>query len=226
MPASIWDFGRRRISPSSMYRDHVLTWLRYIDDVLMIWRGTLDNLHDFMRELNTNQGNIRLTYNFDQRKLSFLDLQITLENGQLSTCTFRKKTAANTLLQATSHHPQWLKNGIPVGQFLRIKRNCTSAADYRRESLELYARFRERGYSHRQIKRDKKKAAMKDRMCLLRNEPVVNESPPEKIDPVRIITAFGSQWNKVRSILEKHWGILTNSPELARIVSTSPKLVA
>lgn len=41
------------------------------------------------------------------------------------TCTSRKETAANTLLRADSHHPIWLKDGIPVGQFLRIKRNCT-----------------------------------------------------------------------------------------------------
>lgn len=48
----------------------------------------------------------------------------------------------------------------------------------------------------------------------------------ETKEPVWIITTFGSQWNKVRSILEKNWGILTNAPELTRIVSTSPKLVA
>lgn len=45
-------------------------------------------------------------------------------------------------------------------------------------------------------------------------------------DPVRIITAFGFQWDNVRSIFEKHWGILTNAPELKKIVSPSPKHVA
>lgn len=156
----LWE--EEEVYPSPMYRDHVLTWLRYIDDLLMLWKGTLDSLHKFMRELNMNERNIRLTYNFHKKKLSFLDLQITLEKGQLSTCTFRKETADNTLQHATSHHPHWLKNGIPVGQFLRIKRNCTEAADYRLESLDLYARFRERGYSHRQIRRARRKVAMRD----------------------------------------------------------------
>lgn len=38
--------------------------------------------------------------------------------------------------------------------------------------------------------------------------------------------AFGAQWNSVRNILERHWGILTNSPGLTDIVGTSPKIVA
>lgn len=50
--------------------------------------------------------------------------------------------------------------------------------------------------------------------------------PPMTNEPIRIITAFGSQWNSVCTILDKHWGILTNSPDLAKIVRTSPLLVA
>lgn len=76
------------VYPSSMYRTHVLTWLRYINYVFMLWRGTLDDLHQFMSELNMNEQNIRLTYNIDQNELPFLDLLITQESGQLSTCTF------------------------------------------------------------------------------------------------------------------------------------------
>lgn len=67
---------------------------------------------------------------------------------------------------------------------------------------------------------------MRDRESLLHIKPITNEPSKEMKEPVLIITAFGSQWNKVCSILEKHWGILTNAPELNRIVSSSPKLVA
>lgn len=147
-----------------------------------------------------------------------------MKNGQLSTCAFRKNTPANTLLYATSHHPHWLKNGIPVGQFLHIKRNCTDADDFRRESQDMYVRFCERGYLHRQIKRAKKKAASKDRHNY--QELLTAKFPPMTNEPIRIITAFGSQWNSVCTILDKHWGILTNSPDLAKIVRTSPLLVA
>lgn len=44
--------------------------------------------------------------------------------------------------------------------------------------------------------------------------------------PVRVITQFGARWNTVRDILQKHWEILTNTPDLANIVGPSPKMVA
>lgn len=72
-----------------------------------------------MDELGQNTQNIHFTYVIDPHEISFLDLSIRLEKGKLLT-----KTAANTLLSADSHHPRPLIQGIPVGQFLRIRRNC------------------------------------------------------------------------------------------------------
>lgn len=48
---------------------------------------------------------IRLTYTYDPNSLPFLDLLITIVGGRFETKTYRKITAANTLLQASSHHP-------------------------------------------------------------------------------------------------------------------------
>lgn len=41
-----------------------------------------------------------------------------------------------------------------------------------------------------------------------------------------MITQFGAQWDTVRDILHKHWGILTSAPGLAKIVGPSPKMAA
>lgn len=83
----------------------------------------------------------------DPCEISFLYLTIRLEEGKLVTKTFLKKTAAKTLLYVGSHHPKSLIYGIPVGQFLRIRRNCSKDDDYRHEVDDLYKRFTERGYS-------------------------------------------------------------------------------
>lgn len=42
-------------------------------------------------QLNINERNICLTYTYDKAQISFLDLKIGLENGKISTCTFRKR---------------------------------------------------------------------------------------------------------------------------------------
>lgn len=44
--------------------------------------------------------------------------------------------------------------------------------------------------------------------------------------PVRLITTYGTQWESVRKILQKHWNILTNNKKLANIVGDGPKMVA
>lgn len=46
-----------------------------------------------------------------------------------------------------------------------------------------------------------------------------------KPGPVRLIMHFGAQWDTVRKVLQKHWGILTNCPAIANIVGLSPKTV-
>lgn len=79
----------------SMYLGHVCTWLRYIDDILMIWEVSRAKLMEFMEELGNNTHNIHLTYVVDSHEISFLDLYIRLEGGKLVTETYRKETAAS-----------------------------------------------------------------------------------------------------------------------------------
>lgn len=76
------------VYPSLMYLGHCLLWLRYIDDVIMLWNGASEDLVTFMEELNSNDRNIRLTYTYNSETLSFLDLFINIEGGKLQTRTF------------------------------------------------------------------------------------------------------------------------------------------
>lgn len=116
------------------YLVHVKTWIRYIDDIFVIWTGDIASFHDFIDYLNINDRNIHLTYTVDRTLIPFLDLRIGLKEGRIVTSTFRNETAANTLLQADSHHPPCQKNSIPIGEFMRIKRNCSETSMYNTES--------------------------------------------------------------------------------------------
>lgn len=143
----------------------------------------------------------------------------------IKTKTFRKPTAANTLLQASSDHPKSLIKAIPVGQFLRARRNCSDPDDFIAESKDLYNRFRERGYSHSCIREARRRATRTDRLTLLAKK----KKDPKLLDsqgPPRIITKFGAHWDQVRSILNQHWHILSESPILGKIVGTRLLLTA
>ncbi|XP_077148931.1 uncharacterized protein LOC143809817 [Ranitomeya variabilis] len=83
--------------------------------------------------------------------VTFLDLQVTSNNGFIFTKLFRKPTATNSLLDYRSIHPLHTRNGVPTGQFLRVRRNCTADEDFRIEAHNLTDRFKERHYPRRSI---------------------------------------------------------------------------
>lgn len=143
---------------------------------------------------------------------------------QLQTRTFRKQSAANTLLLASSHHPLSLIRGIPIGRLFCICRNCLDEVGYRSETEDLYWRFRNRGYSHKTIWWAWKRASSSKQENLIRPSVATPSSP--NLSPVRIITRYGSQWNEVRSILAKDWHILNRSNSLSQIAGSRPLLVS
>lgn len=54
---------------SSMYLGLARTWLRYIDNILMVWAGSTTELIAFMDELDHNSRNIHLTFVADPHEI-------------------------------------------------------------------------------------------------------------------------------------------------------------
>ncbi|KAM4028630.1 uncharacterized protein ACNLHF_023918 [Anomaloglossus baeobatrachus] len=136
-------FGDGGIGTSS----HVQCWLRYIDDVLFFWQGTVEQLDEFMGQLNTNDLNIKLTYKYSSRRIDFLDINIEVDSlSSIQTTMYRKSTSVNALLHASSAHTSTIR-AIPTGQFLRIRRICSSDQSFERQATELRRRFQDRGYT-------------------------------------------------------------------------------
>ncbi|CAJ0953057.1 unnamed protein product [Ranitomeya imitator] len=165
------------LSDPVVHVDKVHHWIRYIDDVFFIWEGTIEHLNEFMSRLNVNDLNIKLTFSHG-RQINFLDLDVFVSpQGVIETNVYRKPTATNTLLHASSSHRQSTINGIPIGQHLRIKRICSSQEQFQDQAQDLYHRFRKCGYSHRQIRKGYKRA------CLTpRNELLYQTTPKKKDD--------------------------------------------
>ncbi|CAJ0958401.1 unnamed protein product [Ranitomeya imitator] len=115
--------------------------------------GSLDGLNRFMNTLNNNNINVKLTFHTG-RSLDFLDLKITVtQEGCISTDVFRKPTATNALLQADSSHLKSTIRGIPIGQFLRLRRICSEDKQFEHQATDSTQRFMARGYSSRCINR-------------------------------------------------------------------------
>ncbi|XP_056406730.1 uncharacterized protein LOC130298192 [Hyla sarda] len=202
--------------------ERVLFWARYIDDVLMIWQGTTDELESFMRQLNHNTKNIKVTYSYDYTSIPFLDVTLIKDsNGFLQTDIYRKPTATNTYLHATSAHPKHVVKAIPVGQYLRIRRICSSDERFEEQAKLLQKRFKERGYSQRCLKYAYKRAKATSRHQLLhrKKEPIPD-------DTVRYISDYNDQWDTMRRVIEKHLPILRTDPILQHYIPPRIQMTA
>ncbi|XP_068129502.1 extracellular calcium-sensing receptor-like [Hyperolius riggenbachi] len=61
-----------------LWQEHAPLWIRYIDDILMVWTGTEEELGAFLRDLNDNSLNIKLTFVVSKESLNFLDLETSV----------------------------------------------------------------------------------------------------------------------------------------------------
>ncbi|XP_040206678.1 uncharacterized protein LOC120937480 [Rana temporaria] len=217
---------RQEVYHHPAFEKHVALWVRFIDDVLVVWRGTTAEFEKFMSELNNNTRNIFITFKVDREQIEFLDLMIRKEGRTIVTNTFRKPTAGNTLLHATSHHPWALIRGIPIGQFLRIRRNCTQIKDFHKESKELGQRFRKRGYPNSTIRQAKLRAVKQTREKILGLEPDDERKGKMDRERVGLVTTYGTHWDYLRQILGKHWHLLMLDNKLKQILGPRPNMIA
>ncbi|CAF1996607.1 unnamed protein product, partial [Rotaria magnacalcarata] len=111
---------------------------QYIDDIFMTWNRSEEELRKFLDDVNTWHPNIKLDYK-SGNSLPFLDVQLTNNNGILSTCVYHKPAAEPCITPFTSDHPRHVfANNIK--NFLERATRYSStfeAFNYERRNIKL-----------------------------------------------------------------------------------------
>lgn len=205
---------------TAMYLHHILLWRRYIDDVLLIWTGSVELLNSFMELLSHNKFNLKFTIQFDTTTISFLDLRLVLrEDGSIFSTLYRKETAGNTILHSASSHPRTLIHSIPYSQYLRIRRNCARDEDFEREARALYDRLLNRGYSKKVLKRAYQQAKQNLRDTLIFKQKVRDSHPT-----IKLITTFTAHQQEIRNLISNNWHFLSEDPVISKYVANVPQI--
>ena len=186
------------------YIAQISLWLRYIDDVFLLWNGTAASLLEFHRLLNTWNKHLQFTIEHSPDSIHFLDVSVYKHNNKLHSTIYRKPTDRNTLLHASSYHPSHLKDNLPVGQFMRLRRLCSNKRDFISKSADMQMRFSERGYGRRTTSRAFKRALHSHRDTLL--EPRATDSTSSQRTTMTL--QYSPLANKIRRCILKHWHIL------------------
>ena len=78
--------------------EDLVMYKRYIDDIFIIWKGDRCGLVLFFEKLNINSKNITLTWQIEEKQISFLDLEISRIKDKFATKTFFKNVDRNSYL--------------------------------------------------------------------------------------------------------------------------------
>lgn len=97
-----WELAISGDESLTPFMEHVLMWMRYIDNVFLVWDGSPELLQDFMTELNHNEFNLNFTMTHDSSNITFLDVTIHKdEDGRLTSSLYRKTTAGNSIFPSS-----------------------------------------------------------------------------------------------------------------------------
>ena len=109
-----------------------LIYRRYIDDIICLMEDTQqsDSLLSCMQTLDPN---IKLSGIQSGKSVHFLDVQLQLNNGCVTSRLYRKPTDTRVLLDWNSNHTKMLKTNILLGQYIRYSRLFTSVVEAEQE---------------------------------------------------------------------------------------------
>ncbi|XP_075449182.1 3 beta-hydroxysteroid dehydrogenase/Delta 5--_4-isomerase-like [Ascaphus truei] len=163
-----------------------------------------------------------LIQHFSTDLMLYVDIQ-----GNIQIDIYRKPNARNSYLRADSNHPNFLKKGILKGQFIRLKRLCSTDEAFETQSMDLISRFRARGYQESHIKDAFDSVKLLDRrdFQLKRKEYSKQKLSCNEVITPLFITQQSKQSDQIRSIIYKHWNTLKLDSDLKIILDTSTSVI-
>jgi hypothetical protein len=210
-------FEREKIM-KTRWDQYIRYYGQYIDDIVMIFTGTEDNLKEFLEYMSGVHHSIKFTWEYSTHCINFLDIKLSKDTkGYLSTDLYRKKIDTNGYLHKTSAHPRHIAKSIPYSQFLRIKRIVSDPENIKKRINQLIEYFVCSGYSRKSLKSTAKKVLTE---C---------DSKPTRSKPsnrtTRMITTYNELLPDVGQLIKKHWSITQTNSKCRETLTEVPNVI-
>ena len=153
------------------------------------------------------------------RTVNFLDCTVRIKSGEFETELYTKDTDAHLYLLSSSCHPKHTIKAIPKGQFIRIRRICSSIDLYWKHANKYIDFFTNRGYNIQKLQSIAEEIAKVDRKEFFKDK----SKQTDKVSsiPKDLFTQYHPQISKLSFILNKHKGILS---ELSNCFPDPPRV--
>lgn len=200
-------------------------WLRFIDDVFVVWQGTIEEFNHFIRfcdEFATSKklkSNIRFTSSPPSKSAEFLDTRVLVnDDGTLSTDLYTKPTASHQYLHRNSYHTKHVTSSLPKSQFMRIRRICSRVSDYDRHANAFMEYFMKRNYHKKQLTR-----MIQEVRQMKREELLTYKKRTETCDRIPLVLTYHHKFEGIGSAIKDAYNrSIAKFPELKSLFPQPP----
>jgi len=194
-------------------------WLRYIDDIFLIWEHGNEKFEVFLNHLNTCHQTIKFTSEVSLASVNFLDTTVSLDHTRkLYTTLYCKPTDSHNYLSFESAHPIHTKRGLPYSQLLRVRRICHHIEDYDTNAVLIGSHFIRRGYPQKLIEKNIIEIRRLNRQSLL--QPSTKTTTDLDDQRHFVINTFTPGQNALKDIVNNNWSLLGRTNTTSSIHST------
>ena len=162
-----------------------------------------------MEDLNNHQPNIKFTYTFSKNCVPFLDLDVQLPGGELTTNLHVNPTDRHQYLHFTSSQSNHTKRSIVYCQALRVSRICSRECNFRKHISKMKTWFLRRGYPKNLVQSEMKKV----KFSHVSNSKFLKRT----LERIPIVATYHPLINSSRKVLSKNLNILYMDKEVKKV---------
>ena len=195
-----------------------LLYLRYVDNIFMIWKGTKAELMTFIKDLNEKHKTIKFEFQVSPRKIVFLDAMLYEDkNNNIQTTLYRKPTDQQAFLHAKSEHPRSVKSSIPYSQALRLNKICSTSTKFDKNCAIIKQKFLNRQYKGEVLDEQIKKVNRNER-----KEPFTCKEKNNNKNRIPLSIRYNRTLLNLSKIVNRNWNILQINTEFHRVFRGTP----
>ncbi|KAI5740008.1 hypothetical protein M8J77_017630 [Diaphorina citri] len=126
---------------------------RYVDDILMLWKGSKRQLDLFLQNANKIYSNFTLELEYGGKEINFLDLNISIHEGKHRFKIYRKPSYTDVIIPASSYHMYNHKMAFFRNMYNRVLEVPLERDDFMSELKTIRNIGENNGYSNYEMKK-------------------------------------------------------------------------
>ena len=191
-------------------------YVRYIDDIFIIWNDGHEELLNFFQLANSLHPSIKFTMESSSVNIPFLDVEVCLREGRIATKVYSKPTDRHSYLHYKSFHPIHIKKSIVYSQLLRYKRICSDQTDFVQASTNLFHYFLRRGYPFKLLD------SLFRRVEPLKRERLLQYKEKDTLERIPLVLTHHPDVDPLLRELRSSWNILQSDPAIKQFFPLTP----